>query len=801
MKKIFTMMVLLALVCSFNLRADEIIIESAATLKTAFNGAMDGDTLAIMPGTYNVGRDLDFPQTGAIVLKSYYDDKDSMAIIQMEIEGSTVEDGTWPTRPSLIFENLHLQGRYGDYNAGGSYLFSLKQIYMSIDTLAFRNCEISEVSRCVLRGERPKDTDAEGNLIYPSSGYIEWLEMSNCKIHKMNSDGNEWPVMYLAHVPQYIYIQNNTFYDMPHTKSIIQLNHQETESGSAAEIYFENNTLACTFERTDGVISTKDFLHEESIFEINNNMFILPTFNNENLIHPDSSDYAHPPIIVCTGGLITANNNVIEGYQSWRAGESIDEEGFGGFLSLDTTNTYSMADLSFSWESFANPVGGDFSYLSTEAMATAGIDGAPIGDPRWVSTINTPRSFTATTETEGAVIDPSKAIYEDGTEVTVSASEVDGYVFSSWKSGETVVSTDNPYTFTITSDVELVAVYTALVERNVEVVISGSNSATYTITPDKETYFEGDEVTVVLDLHYVNTFSGWEDGSTDLTRTTTISGGDLTMTATLVEHPYYLVWDFSNLTKNNETFTDYPANCAADAANPGEMNCVEEGAKSSLSTRNNKFDGLELHNAVARRTHQDFFSDPDYIYIKFSTQGLKDLKVKCAYATDNSIFEIQKMEYSLDSINYTVFATDTVTGDFNKVWNSFVGILPVAAENQESVYVRWIPDTSSDRLFAEGSEDSDTEYFYLSQIVVLDKGFTPHVGLTNTVAESLFDIYSYSDMLVVDAQKSATAEVYSITGKKIQDININAGMNEIPGLGTGIYIVRIENQTQKVVIK
>ncbi len=798
MKKIFTMVVLIALVSSFSIRADEIIVESAATLKTAFNGAMDEDTILLMPGTYNVGRDLDFPQTGAIVVKSYYDDKDSMAIIQMEIETDNVPDGTFPTYPSLIFENLHLQGRYGDYNAGGSYLFSLKQKYINIDTLAFRNCEISEVSRCVFRGERPKDTDENGDLIYTSSGNIEWLEMTNCLVHKMNSDGNEWPVFYLAHVPQYIYVRNNTFYDMPHTKSIIQLNHQETESGSAAEIYFENNTLAITFERTDGVIATSNFLHEESIFEINNNMFILPNYFNENLIHPDSSDYAHPPIIVCKGGLITANNNVIEGYLDWRAGETVDDEGFGGFLALDTTDTYTMEDLSFSWDKFANPMGGDFSYLSTEAMATSGLDGAPIGDPRWVQMLNTPRTLTVEANIEEAVVDPSRAVYEDGDEVTVSASEVDGYVFSSWKSGETVMSTENPYKFTITSDLDLVAVYTALVERELNIVIAGSESATYTVSPEKDQYYEGDEVTVEVNGHYVNTFKGWDNGSMELSRTATISGGDLTLTATFVEQPYYLVWDFSNLTRNNETFADYPANCAADPANPGEMNCIEVGMKTTLSTRNNKFDGKELHNAVARRTHEDDFSNPDYIYIKFSTEGLSNLKVKCAYATDNSIFEYQKMEYSTDSTTWTEFARDTVVGEFNQIWNDFEGTLPAAAENQAAVYVRWIADTNSTRLFAEGSEDSNTEYFYLSQIVVIDNLYT---AISHTLADVESNkIYTYQDVLVVEAAKAASAEVYSITGQKVMDTNVAPGINKISGLRTGIYIVRIGNQTQKVSI-
>ena len=47
--------------------------------------------------------------------------------------------------------------------------------------------------------------------------------------------------------------------------------------------------------------------------------------------------------------------------------------------------------------------------------------------------------------------------YEHGDEVTLTATPAEGYEFVNWTAGETVVSTENPYTFTVAEDVNLVA--------------------------------------------------------------------------------------------------------------------------------------------------------------------------------------------------------------------------------------------------------------------------------------------------------------------------------------------------------
>ncbi|MBN2165407.1 MAG: hypothetical protein JW717_03945 [Marinilabiliaceae bacterium] len=795
MKNLFTVLLLLTIIGSFNLMARNIEINSAAALQTSFNGGQDGDTLLLMPGVYNTGKNLRIPEVGAIVLKSFYEDKDSMATIIMEVSAAAdVSDLAHPTKPSLIFENLHLQGRSGTYT-GGTYLFSLKQRYFSIDTLAFRNCEISNVARSVLRSESPADSS--------SCGTLEWLEMTNCLVHRMNGSTDIWPVLYCAYIPMYVVIKNNTFYDMPYAKTIFQMAHMSNETGRNAEIYFENNTVVTTWSRAEGLISTTTFLSEEALYYINNNMLLIPNWSNELNMPADDAAYTIPPVIRCRGGIIQAQNNIVDSLRPWLSGQVLDADLQGGFLDCDSIPTYKMKDLEFGWNDFANPQGGDFTFLSTKKPATSGNNGGPIGDPRWVKTLINPRTLSAsfTPDSIDAVITPGRAFYEDGETVTVTASAVDGYTFNGWKkvSDNTLVSTDNPYSFTINSDVEIFADYSPLIERNVSITINGSISASYTISPDKTVYFEGDEITITLDTHNLNSFIGWSDSNTDLTRTITISGNDINLTANFNEYPYVVAWDFSHLTANNQTYSNLAANFAKDAANPGVMNYVQLDTIRTISTRNNKFTGFEVNNCLARRTHQDNFGNPDYPFIKFSTNGLSNLRVESYIATDNSIFKIQKLQYSLNGTNYNDFAIDTINANnFLTTWMPFNGVLPSEANNKDSVFVRWIADTSSERLFAPGQETSNTEYAYISRITVIDNTFTSakEAKITNDV-----EIYSVDDKLFIQSHKAGIAELYSVMGQKINEIILNPGINHITGLSKGVYIIKIGAVTEKVLVK
>ncbi|HOF93832.1 MAG TPA: T9SS type A sorting domain-containing protein, partial [Bacteroidales bacterium] len=343
----------------------------------------------------------------------------------------------------------------------------------------------------------------------------------------------------------------------------------------------------------------------------------------------------------------------------------------------------------------------------------------------WVMTFADPKNLTLVSNAEGAVVTPAMGVYESGTEVTISASEVVGFTFQNWQDTlGNVVSAENPYTFNITSDTYLVAYYEELLSRAITIKLNGTNTATYSLSPAREIYYVGDEVTITVNAHYLNDFLGWSDGSKELSRSFVVAN-DTTIVANFRQYPYMLAWDFCQLTANNTKFSSLEANHYVDEANKGVMNYVTgDTLAADFQTRNNKFtaEGKELHYSALRRTPAANFDNPDYLFVTFSTLGYTGITVKSAIASDNCVHLVQKMQYSLNGTDYIDFAVDTLPSaeaDWNQVWFPLQGTLPKEAQNREEVYVRWIADKTSERVKLASLGEVAYEYLYISQIVIL----------------------------------------------------------------------------------
>ncbi len=722
MKKRFTLFMLVAFCISLATMARNTVVSSSAEFGNAWGALTDGDTISFAPGLMNIGNRT-LPATGGtFTFRSQYDHPDSMAIVQLQISGVNTEEGI---TTGLIFENLHLQYRSPSSTSGQIIYFN--KVYADISIVAFRNCEISQSVRSLIRTVKPSDipaTDSTEAVEYTSSGDLEYLEMTDCIVHNtFASSSHNWPLLYFGHLPIEVYIARNTFYDMPYNKSIFTMNYAVPELGRNAEITFENNTV-CITGPTQGIVVTGTYLGQESEFNFHNNLFLVPYWENDLNLH--DSLYSAPRIISCRYGIINASHNLVEGYARWESGQNIDAEtGDGAFLALDTMPQYTMADLELSWSDFLNPEGGDYSYMYNIPLATAGSDGGPIGDPRWVMTFADPKNLTLVSNAEGAVVTPAMGVYESGTEVTISASEVVGFTFQNWQDTlGNVVSAENPYTFNITSDTYLVAYYEELLSRAITIKLNGTNTATYSLSPAREIYYVGDEVTITVNAHYLNDFLGWSDGSMELSRSFVVAN-DTTIVANFRQYPYMLAWDFCQLTANNTRFSSLEANHYVDEANKGEMNYVTgDTLAADFQTRNNKFtaEGKELHYSALRRTPAANFDNPDYLFVKFSTLGYTHITVKSAIASDNCVHLVQKMQYSLNGTDYIDFAVDTLPSaeaDWNQVWFPLQGTLPKEAQNREEVYVRWIADKTSERVKLASLEEVAYEYLYISQIVIL----------------------------------------------------------------------------------
>ena len=128
--------------------------------------------------------------------------------------------------------------------------------------------------------------------------------------------------------------------------------------------------------------------------------------------------------------------------------------------------------------SFPDADNGDFTIVSSSPLATASTTGGIIGDPRWLKTVSAAANFTATVSpAEGGTVAPAQAVFEVGEQVTVTATAAYGYRFASWQDAAgTVLSTENPYTFEISKDTDVKAVFTAVETYALKVNLAGDGA-------------------------------------------------------------------------------------------------------------------------------------------------------------------------------------------------------------------------------------------------------------------------------------------------------------------------------------
>ncbi len=72
-------------------------------------------------------------------------------------------------------------------------------------------------------------------------------------------------------------------------------------------------------------------------------------------------------------------------------------------------------------------------------------------------------------------------------------------------------------------------------------------------------------------------------------------------------------------------------------------------------------------------------------------------------------------------------------------------------------------------------------------------------GVDNLTA-SVEQVYAFESTLVIEAEHDSQAQIVTVNGQA-QTVNVTAGRNEINNLAAGIYIVRLNGQSHKVVIK
>ena len=316
-------------------------------------------------------------------------------------------------------------------------------------------------------------------------------------------------------------------------------------------------------------------------------------------------------------------------------------------------------------------------------------------------------SLTVKLDPENAgklTVTPNAESFDEGDEVTVSVAENFGFHFVAWVDAEgNEVSTENPYTFNINADTDLTATFTQKNTFALNVALTeGARDNLVQIQPagtmidGKRMYEEGDDVKLTALSNKVLTFIGWEDNTTDTERTIRMDA-DKSVTANFSADDYIVGWDFYYDSPNQERAADYKS----DSENAGLLSLHNaDGTTTSWLTRgigNGQENGRYAARIWKPRSQQLYFE------ISFSTKGYKNVKVTSSLGCSYNTYSVNDLQYSVDGKEYKTVATFNITGSgwFDKADVA----LGSDADEQDRVYVRWMPDFNAELVGAATDYD------------------------------------------------------------------------------------------------
>lgn len=341
----------------------------------------------------------------------------------------------------------------------------------------------------------------------------------------------------------------------------------------------------------------------------------------------------------------------------------------------------------------------------SDITLTGDFEGTPESVP--VYTLNVKSSM------EGAgkiAVNPSGNEFDAGTEITLSVTENFGYHFTSWTDAQgNVVSDKNPYTFEIAANTDLTAnfdknnVYALNYVAVDDMGNKYGNQNLVTFLPEGNIidgvhyYEEGTDVKLTVANNKILSFTGWEDGTTNAERIINMDG-EKNVTVNYAVADYIVAWDLYQDQPNSQRAADYRSN----SENAGLLSLRNAaGSTTSWLTRgvNN---GAEEGRWGARIWK--LRSEGWYWEISFSTKGYSNIKFSNGFGHNYNTYSVIKAEYSVDGTNFTEVGTYDIP---ERGWVDGEFTLPADANNQERVYIRWMP----------GSEElvgAETDYDGLS---------------------------------------------------------------------------------------
>lgn len=329
----------------------------------------------------------------------------------------------------ITFEGIKIQ-------PNNAYFCNLNGSVGNIQTLTFRNCEISpaasgtQFNRCLITG---------GDI----SSTIGSIVIDGCIICNCGNDG--WSFIRPNNVVQSFSMTNSTMYNYAGESMF------DPQNNNTTDVAFTATVTKNTFYKMSKVTNYRYAVL--NLVSRYNNAGVVINFN-DNIIWSVNGTYTTDKNYLLrydpANGTVNIKNNLVYKYDVM----------YGNKASIIISNLTYTGTMPFT-----NPGAGNFSISASSELATASTTGGPVGDPRWVtSDWVAPTTYTLTVNTEGdggqwgrvsLSPEPIDGKYVEGTEVTATIIPNSVTTFTKWDNE----STSTSRTVTVDSDMEITATF------------------------------------------------------------------------------------------------------------------------------------------------------------------------------------------------------------------------------------------------------------------------------------------------------------------------------------------------------
>ncbi len=334
-------------------------------------------------------------------------------------------------------------------------------------------------------------------------------------------------------------------------------------------------------------------------------------------------------------------------------------------------------------------------------VVTGDIKGTPEAVPTYTMSVKLGMEGAGTVS-----CNPAGAEFDEGTTLTVTATENFGYHFAGWTDAEgNMVSEENPYTFDIMANTELIASYT----KNTVYALNmkwtgGANENLIQFLPegnyvDGTHYYEaGTDVKITALNNRILTFTGWEGDATGTAPEYDMKmDSEKNVTANFSAADYIVGWDLYYDNPKSERAGDYKA----DSENAGLLSLRNAAGETTSWLANGVAAGL-MNGKYGARVWRPLTGNY-YFEISFSSKGYENLKLSASVGDDYNAHSIIFAQYSTDGgQTFKTFGTYNLP---NRGWDSQEFDLPADAAGVDRLFIRFMPDYDSPMTGVESAND------------------------------------------------------------------------------------------------